>query len=121
MFTVTIETAFDARHQLTLADGTKELLHNHHWVVRAAVSAEHLDEAGLVVDFNYLKAKLDEVTAPLRDAQLEELECFGDMNASAENVARYIYDRIEPLLGPDVKLVYVEVAEAPLCRAKFEK
>ena len=115
MFTITVETTFTARHQLTTAQGQKEPLHSHDWIVCSAVSADRLDEIGLVVDFDDLKAKIEEVTSPFNGARLEEL------NASAENVAKYIYDKIEPLLPSHVKLRYVEVAEATGCRAKYSR
>ncbi len=121
MFTVTVETTFTARHQLTIAQGQKEPLHSHDWIVRVAVSADRLDEMGLVVDFDDLKAKIEGVISPLSGARLEELSCFQGVNTSAENVAKYIYDKIEQLLPSHVKPRYVEVAEAPGCRAKYSR
>jgi len=119
LFTVTVQTSFTAQHQLTLPAGEKEALHEHNWVVRSAVAAENLDKTGLVIDFHWLKATIEEVTSPLDGARLEELACFGDINASAENVAKYIYDKVEPLLPARVKLQYVEVSEAANCLAKY--
>lgn len=119
LFTVTVQTSFTARHQLTLATGQTEPLHEHNWVVRSAVTAEKLDESGLVVDFHWLEAKIEEVVSPLNGTRLEELACFKDVNASAENVAKYIYDKLEPLLPARVELQYVEVSEAPDCWAKY--
>jgi len=104
LFTVTVETTFTARHQLTTAQGQKEPVHSHDWIVCSAVSADRLDEMGLVVDFDDLKAKIEEVTSLFNGARLEELSCFQGVNASAENVAKYIYDKIEPLLPSHVKL-----------------
>lgn len=121
MFTVTVESSFAASHELTYAGGGKEELHNHHWRLRVAVEVEELDENGLAVDFIDLKAKIDEVTAVLDNTQLEELECFDGINASAENVAKYIYDQLESSLETKVMLEYVEVMEAQGCWAKFWK
>ncbi len=119
MYTVTVESTFTASHQLTMADGGKEPLHGHDWVVRVAVSADELDETGLAVDFNNLKAMIVDVTGPFAGARLEQLDCFADCNASAENVARYIYDRIEPMLANRLKLEYAEVMEAEGCWTKY--
>ena len=119
MYTVTVESTFTASHQLTMADGGKEPLHSHDWAVRVAVSADELDETGLAVDFNNLKAMIADVTGPFAGARLEQLDCFAGCNASAENVAQYIYDRIEPMLANRLKLVYAEVTEADGCRAKY--
>jgi len=119
LFTVTVQTSFTAGHQLTMPDGRVEQLHEHNWVVRSAVAAEKLDESGLVADFHWLETKIKEVVSPLDGARLEELACFEDVNASAENVAKYIYDKLEPLLPGRVKMQYVEVSEAPDCWAKY--
>ncbi|MHC5059689.1 MAG: 6-pyruvoyl trahydropterin synthase family protein [Planctomycetota bacterium] len=121
MFTVTVQTSFTAEHQLTLATGEVEALHEHNWVVYSAVTAENLDKAGLVIDFHWLKATIEEVTSPLGGTRLEELTFFRDINASAENVAKYIYDQVEPLLPARVQLEYVEVCEAANCLAKYSR
>ena len=119
MYTVTVESTFRASHQLTMGDGGKEPLHGHDWVVRVAVSADELDEMGLAVDFNDLKAMIADVTGPFAGAKLEQLDCFAGCNASAENVAKYIYDRIEPMLAGRLKLDYAEVMEADGCWTKY--
>ncbi len=119
MFTITIETTFTARHQLTMADGQREPVHSHDWGVRTAVCTEKLDQMQLAVDFNDLKAKVEQITAPFEGVQLEEMSCFEGVNASAEMVAKFIYDKIGPLLPAHVKPGYVEVTEAPRCRAKY--
>ncbi len=119
LYTLTVESTFTATHQLTMADGAKEPLHSHDWVVRVAVSAEKLDETGLAVDFNDLKAMIADIAGPFAGARLEQLDCFKSCNASAENVAKYIYDRIEPMLANRLKLKYAEVMEAEGCWTKY--
>lgn len=119
MFTVTVEGTFTASHQLTMADGVKEQLHSHDWIVRVAVGAEALDEQGLGIDFIELKAILDETVAPFTGKNLEEMPCFKGINASAENLTRYVYDRIEGRLATRQNLEYVEVMESPGCWTKY--
>ena len=119
MFTVTIETGFSASHQLSFAGGEKERLHNHNWVVRTAVCADRLDENGLAVDFIDLKENVEKVTAVLDNKQLENLDCFKGINASAENVAKYIFDMLQPLLPLAATLEYIEVMEADGCWARY--
>ena len=120
MFLVTIQTNFTASHQLTLADGVKEPLHSHNWQLRTAVSSKELDKAGFVVDFVAMKAKIEGVTAPFEGKMLDDLPCFEGRNASAENVAKYIFDALSPLIPTHVKLEYIEVMEAEGCWARFQ-
>ena len=119
LFTVTVESGFSAEHQLTYAGGEKEVLHGHQWVVRVAVSAQRLDESGLAVDFVELKGHVEDIIAPFKGSRLEELACFEGGNASAEVVAKYIYDKTAERLPTYIKLEYVEVMEAAGCWAKY--
>jgi 6-pyruvoyltetrahydropterin/6-carboxytetrahydropterin synthase len=119
VFRITVEKAFTATHQLTLSDGSKEKLHSHHWLVRATVAAGKLDSMGLVMDFQKLGGIIDDITAALGGRKLEETDCFGGANASAENVAKYLFERTAPLLDRRVRLEAVEVMETPGCWAKY--
>jgi len=121
MFSVILETVFFAGHQITFADGTVEDLHEHEWVVRAAVESGKLDEQGFVVDFLWLKERLQTIADGLVTARLEEHPYFVEagVNASAENVAKYIFEELGPLIESDAKLASVEVQESPGCWAKY--
>ena len=119
LFTITVESTFSAEHQLTLAGGSGEAVHSHEWIVRAAVSAAKLDENGLVVDFSQLKEKVAKIVAPLDGTRLEDVPSFQGLNTSAENVAKYIFMKLEPALARNVKLKYVEICEEAGCWAKY--
>jgi len=121
LFTISAERTFVASHQLTLPDGSKEPLHSHNWALITAVFSEKLDEMGFVIDFNRLKTVIDQAVAPLENTQLEQTGCFNRMNSSAENVAKYLYEKIVGLLPTGIKLKYVRVTEAPGCTAKYSR
>lgn len=121
MFAVSIETHFSASHQLTLPDGSKEPLHNHNWAVTAEVGSKRLDNMGFVTDFRRLKAAVDKITSELDNTQLEKIGHFQRHNSSAENVAKYIYRRLEPSLPKDIKLLSISVVEEPGCCARYGK
>lgn len=119
MFTILLETMFRAEHQLTFADGTQEPLHEHEWKVDVAVSAPKLDENDLVMDFEELKMLVEATLMDFRGRRLETIGHFEHRNTSAENVARIVYELIAPKLAETVRLEYVEITEAPGCRARF--
>jgi len=104
---------------LTLPDGSKEPLHNHNWHLIVAVSADKPDKMGLVMDFGRLSDIIDGIIAPFESTQLEQFDVFENINSSAENVAKYIFDRIEPLLPSSVRLEYVKITEAPRCSVTY--
>ena len=120
MFTVSVETYFWASHQLALPAGEKEPVHGHNWSVTADVSGE-CDGAGLVIDFCRLKAMVDKIVSEFGYTRLEEIDYFRQNNSSAENVAKYIYEKLELKLPDGVKLNHIRVGEAPGCWAKFGK
>ena len=121
MFTVSVETHFWASHQLTLPDGSKESLHHHNWAVTADVNSSELNSMGLVTDFCWLKAMVDNIVADFDNIQLEQLDCFQRSNSSAENVAKYIYEKLKPNLPNGLKLNNIRVVEESGCSAKFGK
>jgi len=119
LFEITIETQFSASHQLNFRSIGPEALHLHNWQVKVAVCRETLNSDGLVMDFHLLKAKTDEIIGIFSGKNIETLPQFQDINASAENIAKYIYDRLEIYLPTDVKLSFVEVTEACSCVARY--
>ena len=121
MFTVTVETNFTASHQLTFPDGSKEPLHRHNWLVIAAVSRYTLEKMELVINFHRLKSMLDGIVAELADTAMEKNDYFRQNGSSAEMLARYVYEKLQPQLPADVRLEAVKVAEQPGCWAKFTK
>jgi len=119
MLTVSVETRFWASHQLTLTDGSKEPLHSHNWAVTADVSSNMLSNMGLVMDFHRLKEMLDNIVAEFDNMVLDSIDYFRRNNSSAENIAGYIYEKLQFKLPKDVRLEAVRVAEEPGCSAKF--
>ena len=104
---------------MILSDGSKEPLHNHDWVVTAAVSSEKLDDMGVVMDFRTLTEMVEDATAELDNTALGEAEYFRQNNPSAENVSIYVYGELRSELPEGVELQSIEVVEEPGCSAKF--
>jgi len=121
MFTISVETHFRASHQLTLPDGSKETSHNHQWQIKANVSSNRLNNIGIVMNFHKLKELLDNSVAELDNTALEKNSYFRQNNPTAENVAKYIYDKLKSELPEGVKLRSIKVIEAPGCSAKFSE
>jgi len=119
MWTVSVETHFWASHQLTLPDGSKETVHSHNFSVIADVGTEKVGNMGLVIDFRRLRAMLDSIVAEFDNAALDRIDYFKQNNPTAENVAKYIYEKLQSKLPKDVKLEAIRITEEPGCSAKF--
>ena len=75
--------------------------HGHNYVVEVTVAGEPDSTTGMVIDLKVLKEILEEhVIAPMDHRFLNfEVEPFGRVVPTAENVAREIWRRLEPQLS----------------------
>jgi 6-pyruvoyltetrahydropterin/6-carboxytetrahydropterin synthase len=121
LYTACIERHFPAAHQLRFPDGSKEDLHEHDWIVTACVSSEKLDELGTVMDFIQLGEMLEKILGEMADKNLESVEYFQQHNPSAEILARYIFEKLQPQLPSGVQLKHIKVVEAPGCWAIYSQ
>ena len=119
MFEVSVTSSFSAAHQLRLPDGSAEPLHRHNWRVTVTRAGSVLDEMGVLVDFEILRARLDRLLATLNDQNLNTLPAFAERNPTAENVALHIAERLAVELPAAAVLKCVEVEEAPGCLARY--
>ncbi len=137
MYEIQAEQSFDAAHFLKGYLGKCKNLHGHRWRVLATVQGEQLQDSGsqrgMLVDFGALKAHLGAMTQELDHALLVEEgslmpETLRALTAeefrmvmlpfrtTAENLARYFYDRLSAL-GYQVR--EIAVYETPTNCARY--
>lgn len=121
MFRLRVQKRFWASHSLRVSGGRREQGHCHNWAVTAQVSRKELDESGMVIDFCRLEEMLESIISKFDNTLLDETEYFARNNPSAENVAKYIYEKIESQLPEKVSLDNITVSENPGCSATFER
>ena len=76
MFNLKVEGSFSAAHNLRGYKGKCEDLHGHNWRVEITVKSEQLDNLGMVLDFKYLKKKLNAVLDQMDHKYLNKLVFF---------------------------------------------
>jgi 6-pyruvoyltetrahydropterin/6-carboxytetrahydropterin synthase len=91
VFELSVEAQFSAAHCIRGHPGRCARLHGHNYRVVVSVSAERLDEQGMVMDFADLKAICNEAIDPLDHTALNDLPAFTEVNPTAEELARHIY------------------------------
>ena len=112
MYELKINGEFSSAHSLRNYKGRCENLHGHNWKVEVVVIGETLDRIGLLIDFNILKKKLNIVLKMLDHKNLNSIPFFIDRNPSSENIAFFIYKKMEKLLKTyPVKIQKVTVWE----------
>jgi len=94
MFKIKVEAEFSSAHNLRGYKGKCEELHGHNWKVELAVVKDKLDKTGMVLDFKYLKAKLNSILDRLDHKYLNRIPYFKKVNPTSENIAKYIYDSL---------------------------
>jgi 6-pyruvoyltetrahydropterin/6-carboxytetrahydropterin synthase len=94
MFEVSVERTFAAGHALRNYKGKCENVHGHNYRVQIAVQGQELDSNGLLIDFIELKRLMAEVIDYLDHRFINDLTPFDVINPSAENLAKYFYDRV---------------------------
>ncbi len=121
-FEVMIERNFSSAHQLRGYKGKCENLHGHNYKIEIYARGSELDNIGLLVDFGVLKEAADEVVLYLDHRNINELPPFDvELNPSAENLARYILERVAARVGDErVKVYKVRCFETPTSVATYQ-
>ncbi len=120
MYTLTVLESFAAAHRLPASGGRCERLHGHNWKVEVTVQAVDLNELGMVIDFQDLKAVMWEVLKELDHGYLNEHPAFIQQPPTAENLARYIFQTLSSgLASRGVGLNCVRVWESETTAAAY--
>jgi 6-pyruvoyltetrahydropterin/6-carboxytetrahydropterin synthase len=92
-----VRAEFCAAHALRHYEGKCEALHGHNFGVEATVEGEKLrPDTEILADFGELKQSLNGVLEELDHSVLNERPPFDLRNPSSENLARHIWQRLEP-------------------------
>lgn len=120
MYELTIIANFSSAHCIRGYEGACENLHGHNWKVEVTVRSSVLDRLGMVMDFKAIKAMTREAVDRLDHRYLNEVPPFDVINATAENLAKHLFDEISASLGvPGVKVASVKVWESETAAASY--
>ena len=122
MYIINVKWHYDAAHFLRSYHGKCERLHGHRYVVEAGLAFETLGEGGMAYDFSEAKRALRDVTDGMDHQNLNDLPAFQEVETSAENQAKHIYDALKGRLGAVAdNLLYVKVWETPNQWARYSE
>lgn len=89
MYTITKRMEVSSAHFLHLDYESKcSHLHGHNWIITVTCQRETLDANGMVVDFTKIKETVNQLDHVLIN------DVVGNLNPTAENMAKWICDRI---------------------------
>ncbi|WP_366921864.1 6-carboxytetrahydropterin synthase QueD [Metallumcola ferriviriculae] len=121
MYVLTVKKRFSAAHLLNNYQGKCANLHGHTWLVEINVFGSELDDKGMLLDFGYLKGQLEKLVGDYDHRYLNELPDFHEVNPTAENMARIIFDKVKEFLPKHVSVDCVTVWESPDASAVYKE
>lgn len=122
MYLINVKAHYDAAHFLRDYHGKCERLHGHRYEVEAAFAFEEVGAGGMTIDFSEAKACLRAVADSLDHRNINEIPPFDEIESSAENQARYIFERLRERMNSDAEhLQYVRVWETPNQWAQYSE
>ena len=96
MYEISVDYTFAAGHALRNYKGKCENVHGHNYKLRVTVEGAELNSTGLLIDFIDVRAAIRALVERLDHQFLNDLAPFDKLNPSAENIAKYFYDSLEP-------------------------
>jgi len=69
-------------------------MHGHNWKVEVEVCGNVLDNIGMVIDFKDIRILTNDIANMLDHQFLNDLEPFKETNPTAENIAKFFYDKL---------------------------
>lgn len=127
LYELTVWSRFAAAHCIEDYQGPCGRVHGHTWQIEATVRGPQLDRLGMLVDFRKIKMFLKNIIDELDHQNLNELEPFrggGEKSPTAENLARYIFDRLKldiTAMQRDLRVGLVRVWESPDASAAYQE
>ena len=112
MYRLRVESSFAAAHRLKIEGHKCENLHGHNWRVVVMVQGKDLDRYGMLVDFHDLKKVVERHVSRLDHVYINDVEPFGEVNPTTENICRHLCEIISPELPQGVEVHSVEVYES---------
>lgn len=122
-YEVLLDGEFSASHYLRgYQHGKDEPMHGHNWRVQIEVRTPSLDVRGISVDFVSVRERLKQELHQLDYKLINDLPFFKRVNPSSENMAKFIYDRLEDHIAKEGgTLSRVTVWETQYCAASYVK
>lgn len=91
MYEVRKRLEISAAHKLDLSYESKcTTLHGHNWIIDVYLRSETLNSDGMIMDFTHIKKKVQD------KFDHKVINDVVDFNPTAENLAKYICDSLEP-------------------------
>ncbi len=114
MYQVGVSAQFEAAHRLIGDFGPATRVHGHTYRLDVAIRGEQLHDDGTLYDIGHLRRLVDDLVAELHYRDLSEVPGLADLNTTAENVAKFCWERLaKSLRAAGLDSLLVRVWESP--------
>ncbi|MBN2858560.1 MAG: 6-carboxytetrahydropterin synthase QueD [Candidatus Delongbacteria bacterium] len=113
MYEIIVKHHFSSAHMLNNYNGECKNLHGHNWKVKVFARAEELNNIGISLDFKEFKGIVKNEIDKFDHMFLNDHPSFKEINPTAENIARTIYNELaEKVNSNNLKIYMIEVWES---------
>ena len=113
MYEIIVKHHFSSAHMLNNYLGECKNLHGHNWKVKVFARAEELNNIGISLDFKEFKSIVKNEIDKFDHMFLNDHPSFKEINPTAENIARTIYNELsEKVNSENLKIYMIEVWES---------
>jgi len=113
MYEIIVKHHFSSAHRLIDYDGECKNLHGHNWKVKVFARAEELNKIGISLDFKDFKRIAKAEIDKYDHVYLNEHPSFKDINPTAENIARILFEELSEKINNDnLRIHMIEVWES---------
>ena len=113
-YTVKVTNYFCGAHRLRGYQGDCVDVHGHNYKLTTEITANQLDDLGMVIDFAQARPIIDKIVMQLDHKFFNEVSPFDTINPTAENIAAWIYKQIAQQINSDrVRVKSVVLQETP--------
>jgi 6-pyruvoyltetrahydropterin/6-carboxytetrahydropterin synthase len=121
MYRLSVEKSISTAHRLNDYQGPCARIHGHNWRIRLDVLADKLDQTGIAIDFSDLENILWHVIGRFDHQLLNDVPPFDQLNPTAENIARYVYQEAQKQLNSTIRVAAVTIWETDNTLVSYEE
>lgn len=120
IYEIYVKDHFSAAHALRGYDGNCARMHGHNWIIEAYIQCTKLNQLGIAIDFRDVRSTLKTILEKFDHTDLNQLDEFESVNATSENLAKFIYKELETHFKTEHSNVSkVKVLESPGCGSTY--
>ena len=120
IYEIYVKDHFSAAHALRGYDGNCSRMHGHNWMVEAYIQCTKLNQLGIAIDFRDVRSTLKKILEKFDHTDLNKLVEFGSINATSENIAKFLFKELERHYKTEYsKVSKVKVLESPGCGSTY--